>query len=84
VGVDPQNTEFIKDPTLKIRGMANELIRYPGTSEGTKRQLRQLIENQKGFRFKDKGGREVKIVICPVHDGFELWFLGPKGSGIQA
>lgn len=77
--VDPKNTEFVEDPNLKVEDMSCMLLDDPSTSEKIKKEIRDRIAAQKGFRFKNKDGKEVSIVIGPFRDGFDLWFIAPNG-----
>jgi len=78
-GVDPKNTEFVEDQNLKVRDVGSWLLDFPDTSEKIKEEIRAQISAQKGFRFKNKDGKEVSIVIGPFRDGFDLWLIAPNG-----
>jgi len=78
-GVDPKTTEFAEDPNLKVEDMSCMLLDDPDTSEKIKKEIRDRIAAQKGFRFKNKDGEEVSIVIGPFRDGFDLWLIAPNG-----
>lgn len=78
-GVNPETTEFTEDPELKVRDVGSWLLDFPDTSEETKKEIRSKIAAQKGFRFKNKKGEEVRIVIGPFRGGFDLWLIAPNG-----
>jgi hypothetical protein len=79
----PITTEFVEDPKLKVWDMRCMLLRDPNTPEEVKKEIRNWIAAQKGFRFKDKNGKEVLIVITPFRDGFDLWFIAPNGAATR-
>ena len=77
-GVDPKTTEFVEDSRLKVEDMSSTLINDSKVSKKTKKEIHDQIAAQKGFRFKDKNGKELQIVIGPLRDGFDLWLVGPN------
>ena len=78
-GIDPKTAVFTEDPKLKVEDMSCMLLSEPDVSDEMKQEIRARLDAQKGFRFKNKNGVEVSIVIGPFRDGFDLWFLGPNG-----
>jgi hypothetical protein len=83
-GVDPKTTEFVEDSKLKVEDMSCMLLNDPKTSEEIKKEIRDRIAAQKGFRFKNRDGKEVSIVIGPFRDGFDLWLIAPNGWAQRA
>jgi hypothetical protein len=82
-GVDPKTTKFIEDPKLKVEDISCILLDDPNTSEEIKKEIRNRIAAQKGFRFKNKDGKEVSIVIGPFRDGFDLWLIAENGWAVR-
>lgn len=80
VGVNPNNVEFIEDPGLKVEDMSALLLDCPDVSEDIKKEVRDRIAAQKGFRFKDREGKDVMIVIGPFRDGFDLWLIDQQSG----
>lgn len=80
-GVDP--TMFEEVPGLKAAGMEVMLLNDPETSEELKQSIRDRLSAQKGFKFTDSSGQEIKIVIGPFRDGFDCWIIGNNGVGMR-
>ncbi|NQU77872.1 hypothetical protein HQ544_04210 [Candidatus Falkowbacteria bacterium] len=78
-GVSPKKTTFEKVEGLQVAGMEAMLLDDPDTSEELKQQIREKMNAQQGFKFTNHQGQEVKIVIGPFRDGFDLWLVGENG-----
>ena len=70
-GVDPQKTEVIEDDSLGVQS-AGGFLSDQHTPEG-REQIVQDLQGQKGYRFRNKDGVEVAIVVAPFREGFCVW-----------
>lgn len=78
-GVDPKTAKLTEDNTLHVQSAAG-FLSDPSTPEGQERIKRDL-EGQKGYRFKNKPGVEVGIVVAPFRDGYCVWGIHLETGG---
>ena len=74
-GFDPSKAEEV--PGLKVEGLDALLLEDSGTPECLKKEIRDQINAQKGFKVQTEKG-EIQFVIGPFRDGFECWFVDRK------
>lgn len=70
-GVDPKKIEITEDKTLKVSSAAG-FLSDETTPEGREQKEKDLA-GQKGYRFKNKDGIELGVVVAPFRDGFCVW-----------
>ena len=80
-GADPE--AFIEVPELKVASMSALLLDDPETSDEMKQSIRDQMAAQKGYRFSNAHGIEVRIVIGPFRNGFDCWVFGDKGGAMR-
>ena len=83
VGVDPATTTFVEDPQLRVEPIWMELMKAGDPSVEKLREMEEEVAQQHGFRFKDKDGVEIAIVIDRFRDGFSVWAIGPNGGAVR-
>jgi hypothetical protein len=74
-GFDSSKAEEVQD--LKVYGMAAFLLESDYASEQMKKDIRDQIEAQKGFKVQTAKG-EMQFVIGPFRDGFDCWIVDPE------
>jgi hypothetical protein len=76
-GVDPATTVFKKTEGITVvLGMDADFVENPKMPEEIKKKIRARIEAQQAFKFNDKWGKEITIVIgpsCDDLDGLAVW-----------
>lgn len=82
-GLNPDEAEFEENSELKVGGLETLLLDDPDTSEELKAAIRQRIEAQKGYSLKTPEGEDLRIVIGPFRDGFDLWLIAENGMGMR-
>ncbi|MCK5413581.1 MAG: hypothetical protein KAI57_04380 [Candidatus Pacebacteria bacterium] len=80
---DVDSDTFEEVPDLHVYDVGTMLLSNPDISTKTKELIQKRIECQKGFKFKDKNKKEVKIVIGPFRSGFDCWILGEGESAYR-
>lgn len=80
-GADPET--FVEVEGLQVGGMELRLLDDSSTSEQTKQRIRDRLAAQKGFKFKNKEGKEYKVVIGPFRDGFDCWVVRKNGMALR-
>jgi len=74
-GFDPSKAE--EAPDLKVQGLDALLLEDDDTPESVKKEIRDQINAQKGFKVQTEKG-EIQFVIGPFRDGFDCWFVDSK------
>lgn len=74
-GFDPTKAEEV--PDLKVEGVDALLLEDDGVPENLKKEIRNQINAQKGYRVQTEKG-EIQFVIGPFRDGFDCWFVDRK------
>ena len=80
-GVDPESTEVIEDNSLRVQSAAGFFIDQD-TPKG-REQIARDLQGQKGYRFKNKNGIEVAIVVAPFREGFCVWGIANNGMALR-
>ncbi len=82
-GVEFDPSIFIPDPKLRVVSATAALV-DPSTIEGSEIVAIALLERQHGFRFNNKDGVEVGVVIAPLSgDRFCVWGVTPEGRAVR-
>lgn len=78
-GIDYDSAVFKEVPELTVGGPLDHIL----PAEEAKKRIVELKKAQKAFKFLNKNGEEVKIVISPFRHGFELWLVGNNGFSVR-
>lgn len=81
-GIDPKTVTLMEDNTLKVQFAAG-FLSDPDTPEGQER-IKKDMEGQTEYRFKNRVGIDVAIVVAPFRNGFCVWgVILPDGPTIR-
>jgi len=81
--VDPET--FQEDPDLKVSSpFGDDNLDDPKLSDEKRAQIIARRETQQGFRFENKDGVKLGIVIEPFREGFCLWLIEEGGMARRA
>lgn len=81
-GVDPEDAQFQEISELKVGGLTTLLLDDPETSEELKAAIRHRIDAQQAYSLKTDSG-DVRIVIGPFRDGYDLWIVSENGMAMR-
>lgn len=83
-GIDYDSAVFEEVPGLTVGSPFSDiLLEDEECPKELKEKIIEVQKAQKAFKFLNKDGEEVKIVIGPFRHGFELWIVGPYGYAVR-